>query len=874
MTHAHCYPTASRFSSLFVLFALWLTSAMAWAAPMSKPAPINFEEEVNIMLDDLATQIETRRDRTENHPVYNEHSRILVEDRTPVDVILRRTEALIEHLDQRGALSGKASDYQARLADLKEKAKALPDMKVEMELIDNKNQGKHHEGTVTNRDELLPVFAAAMTLQREVALRNPLLAELKDIAFVKRFPAAHAHMCDEWYGRCSVPGGGLYVIRDAFSPQPTLQDYVSETPVQNGQYEGETLKPGSFVTPEVSYDGQTIYFAFSGNTVDFSEYRRSDEYEKNEYYFNSPERAYHIFAINADGSNLRQVTHGTWNDFDPAELPNGRLVFLSERRGGEGRCHPRPCPSYVMCSMLPDGSDIQPLSFHEINEWSPTVTNDGRIIYSRWDYVDRSNSAGQHPWICHADGRDPRALYGQYEGGGSKVQADLRPVPESPLFFGTMYGHHHGSWGTLVVYDSRIVDDGTKNCWKYLTGDIPGYRGKEWRGAYATPFPLDETFFLTVYSPNASPNSLLAPYRKPPTPHGIYLMDKFGNKILVYRGEDIPCNGPFPLRPRKRPAPMPHKVANALPPGMEEPATNIPADEATVAVMNVYDSKLPWPEDRKIKALRIIHVLPKTTPWAARPPITYDGEFVARQVLGTVPVEEDGSAYFKMPASRSVYFQALDENGLAIQSMRSSTYAMPGEAMVCQGCHEPQNKAIKMTTAQMTPKALQRPPSELKPGPEGSKPMTFMRLVQPVLDARCVDCHEKNLDKTFSLKSDGEIMPKILNDKNWKYKKSFNASYANLRDYAWCYNERGGQRDGHWGSPGSGDKRTVPGEVGAYVSPLYNILTTGSHKDKVDLTDEDMERLVTWLDTMSVFYGAYEDTNAQKAGEIVQPTVQ
>jgi hypothetical protein len=453
------------------------------------------------------------------------------------------------------------------------------------------------------------------------------------------------------------------------------------------------------------------------------------------------------------------------------------------------------------------------------------------------------------------------------------VQADLRPAPDSPLFFGTMYGHHHASWGTLVVYDSRVIDDGTQNAWKYLTPDVPGYRSQEFRGAYATPFPLSDHVFLTSYSPDAPPYSLLTPYRKPPTPHGIYVMDVFGNKVLLYRDEEIPANAPFPLHPRKRPQSMPHKVANALPPGVEEPETNIPEDMATVAVMNVYDSKLPWPEDREIAALRIVHVLPKTTPWAARPPITYDGEFVARQVLGTVPVEKDGSAYFKMPAGRSVYFQALDKDGLAVQSMRSSTYAMPGEAMTCQGCHEPQGTAINVNLKNLAPMALQREPSDLKPGPEGSKPMTFMRLVQPVLDAKCVDCHEKNLDKTFSLKPDGEIRKEVLEAKDWKYKKAFNTSYANLWGYAWCYNERGGQRDGIWGAKGSGDVRTVPGEVGASVAPLYKLLTEGSHKDMVQLTDDEMERIVTWLDTMSVFYGAYEDTKAQAAGELVEPSV-
>ncbi len=687
-----------------------------------------------------------------------------------------------------------------------------------------------------------------------------------------------SHMCDEWYGRVSEPGGGLYILNNPFSESPSVTDLISKTPVQNGRYKGKILEPGAFVTPEVTYDGRTIYFAYSANKQSFYELRWNKEkkYNTRKEYFANPDTAYHLFKIDADGKNLMMMTDGKWNDFDPCELPNGRICFLTERHGGEGRCHPRPCPAYIMYSMLPDGSDIEPLSYHEINEWSPTVTNDGKIIYSRWDYVDRVNSHGQHPWIALPDGRDPRALYGNYEGGGGSVQADLRPVPESPLFFGTMYGHHASSWGTLTVYDSRIVDDGTKNCWTYLTPDIPGYRGKENRGAYATPFPLSEKYYLCVWSPDARTYSLIGLYSKPEVPHGVYLADAFGNKTLLYRDPDISCNGPFPLRPRKKPVVLPHSTATGLPPGIDKPPVKTPADKAVVAVMDVYNSKLPWPEGRKIKALRIVHIFPKTTPSAGSPPIAYDGEFVAREVLGTVPVESDGSAHFIMPAAMSIYFQALDENGLAIQSMRTSTYAMPGETMTCQGCHEPKGKSPK--SGPSLPMALKRPPSKIKPGPEGTSPMTFPNLIQPVLDAKCVACHEKNSDKTFSLKANGKVDPRVKKKElGWKYHRHFTTSYSNLLDYAWCYNERRGRpgpKNKKWGAEGSTGDRSVPGEVGAYVSKLYNILTTGSHKDRVELSPVEMEKIVTWLDCMSVFYGAYEDTHAQKKGEVVVPKVQ
>jgi hypothetical protein len=242
---------------------------------------------------------------------------------------------------------------------------------------------------------------------------------------------------------------------------------------------------------------------------------------------------------------------------------------------------------------------------------------------------------------------------------------------------------------------------------------------------------------------------------------------------------------------------------------------------------------------------------------------------VGRQVLGTVPVEEDGSAHFKMPSRVPVYFQALDENGLAVQSMRSSAYAMPGETMTCLGCHEPKGEAGP-AALMPTRQALQREPSEIEPGPPGSKPYSFPRLVQPVLDEKCVGCHKKHADAP-NLGASGGFSEKMKKAK-LKGKNFFTASYVNLAPYAWCYDTRGG--NALWAAENSTGVRSVPGEVGAYVSPLYKMLTTGSHKDKVDLTAEEMARITTWLDCQSIFMGAYHNTLAVKKGEAVEPQLE
>ena len=590
------------------------------AAAQAQAVHLDLKTEWLSQLEVLAAQIDRYKTISRfvsEDRAYHKQAMILASDKTPVDIVLRRTAALIADLEARDV---DLSAAKQRLAELQAQAASAPAARIEEEQ-DLPKKSQYTPVTVSNADALMPLFSQACQLQREVSLKNPLL-DFNDIVFVERNPVDYGHMCDEWYGRVSEPGGSLYILRDAFGDQPELVDLLADAVVSGGTMDGQKLVAGAFVTPEVDYDADTIYFAYSGNTVPFSSIDRK-QYKQYDEYFHSPETAFHIFAIDADGSNLRMLTSGTWNDFYPAVLPNGRICFLSERRGGEGRCHPRPCPTYVMHTMLPDGSDITPISYHEINEWSPVVTNDGRIIYSRWDYVDRHLKAGQYPWIADPDGRNVEALYGQYEGTNGEVQADLRPVPDSSLFFGTMYGHHSASWGTLVVYDSDLIDDGTANTWKYLTPEVPHYKRPENRAAFATPYPLSEKYYLCAYSPDWDNVSLLGPHIPERTPHGVYLVDCFGNKTLLYRGQDA-ANMPHPLRPRQKPPILPHAMAEGLPAGVDEPPVAQNPDQATVAVMNVYDSKLPFPEDRTVTALRIVQVLPKSTPGNGRPGIQPD----------------------------------------------------------------------------------------------------------------------------------------------------------------------------------------------------------------------------------------------------------
>jgi hypothetical protein len=277
-----------------------------------------------------------------------------------------------------------------------------------------------------------------------------------------------------------------------------------------------------------------------------------------------------------------------------------------------------------------------------------------------------------------------------------------------------------------------------------------------------------------------------------------------------------------------------------------------PADEAsgTIAVTNVYDSDFRWPEQTEITALRIVQVLPKTTPPVDQPRIGAATETNARAVLGTVPVESDGSAYFEAPVGKLIYFQALDRRGLAVQSMRSGTYVHPGETLACQGCHEPKHRPPAARPGIAL--ALQRPSSKIQPDADGSNPFNYPRLVQGVLDRHCVDCHRQRSAIDLSGASGG--------------KHGWTRSYESLAaKYGFYFSVSNGSIN----SGIHGGSRTIAGRFGAHAAPLLPYLDERHYG--VRLTEEEFHRLTLWLDCNSEFYGAYHDMDAQARGDVVTP---
>ncbi len=686
-------------------------------------------------------------------------------------------------------------------------------------------------------DERRNTYLEVRRTIRRIAFCNPLL-DFDKILFIKRHhPGGVFHMCDQYYGCNVIPGGGLFVLTDPFGENPKITNLLADSVVEEGRLKGHNLEPGGFLSPELSYDAKTVLFAYT-------QAKAYEKYQGKEAYEWGPEISYHIFKVSADGTGLVQLTDGPWDDFDPCFLPNGRIVFNSERRGGYLRCG-RHCPTYALHSMAPDGSDIIRFSYHETHEWHPSVTNDGMVVYTRWDYVDRDTNIAHHIWTSFPDGRDPRSFHGNYPDRRETrpwMEMSIRAIPGSHKFVATAAAHHGNAFGSLVLIDQRRQDDGMMSQLNRLTPDVPLPEAEKHIRpiaecmAYGTAWPLSEDDYLCVYDRKAKNQ-------------GIYWIDRFGNKELLYRDPSIPCVSPIPLRPRPVPPVIPSRTVQTA----EDLAkAGGVCPQETISLVNVYDSDFEWPTGVKVTSLRIIQVLPKTTPPPNEPRIGIADQTNARAVLGTVPVEADGSAYFEVPAGKMIYFQALDEQGMAIQSMRSGTYVHPGEQMTCLGCHEPKGRTPKRSA--VTPLAMQREPSKIEPDMDGSNPFSYVRLVQPVLDRNCAVCHsrEKALD----------LAGKIEGNNGWT------RSYNNLAGkYGFYFHVRNGSIN----TGVHGGSRSVAGEFGARASGLLKYMDSQHYG--VKLSDEDFHRLTLWLDCNSEFYGSYENTLAQARGQIVPPTM-
>ena len=735
--------------------------------------------------------------------------------------LVRRTDALVEELANTGALAAADRSAWTRL-----RADAVP-------AAESSEGGEE-------------AWLALHRLRRKMVLANPVFRAPR-LIFLKHVPSVMSHQLTQAYGYCSRPGGGVFELSE---PGASMRAR-NLTPTQ--------LPAGSFMTLELSFDARRAFFAYAPvkqapNSWDYSDATR-------------PFR-YHLQELNLEDGTSRPLTQGDTDNFSPVCVPGGDLLFLSTRRGGFHRCGRGPCFVYTLARMGPNGEDPRSISFHETHEWDPSLLNDGRVVYTRWDYVDRNAVHYQQLWSARPDGGNVRAYYGNNTWNPTGIW-EARAIPGSARVMATAGPHHGLSAGSVILLDTSRAVDGPEAITR-LTPDVrfpesesplamgpaptgydfdtpvqnywrsplqesgmqaePTEEEKRWPGhCYKCPWPFSEKFFLVSYSFDPLVGE---PGPNLPNMFGLYFADAFGNKELIYRDPAISSLWARPLAPRAAPPQLP--LSSAQP----------ERETGTFFVSDVQESWPRLPATNRVSALRIVQVLLKTTPNADSPRVGAAFAAPGKQVLGTVPVERDGSAYFTVPARTPLLFQALDAQGRAIQTMRSLVYLQPGEQESCVGCHE---HRLKREPARSTALASQRPPSALQPGPDGSRPFSYPRLVQPVLDRHCVSCHGGPAPKP----------PILTGEPEGDFTKSYNALVNRVSYSAWNRPQQ------------NFEPLTEPLRFGALGSQLGQLLESGH--GQVVLEPDEKERLYLWMDCNALFYGTFDVTEQRKqlAGQVI-----
>jgi hypothetical protein len=645
------------------------------------------------------------------------------------------------------------------------------------------------------KDEEGDAFRA---LQREALIANPLVSG-QPILYVARQQYPGDHHNTETMFQTDEINTGKYQGRGYLK----TVDFANSSEVKVLLDPGPTSIPRD---PELRFDGKQIVFSMRKNIKD----------------------NYHIYVIGADGSGLKQLTSapGVF-DIDPLYLADGDIAFTSSRD-----------PKYCMCNrhimgnlfkMKPDGANIHQLGRSTLFEGHGSLMPDGRIMYYRWEYVDRNFGDAQGLWVVNPDGTN-HAIYWANNTGSPGGVIDAKIIPGTQLAICTFTSCHDRPWGAIAIIDRRKgidTPEAVLRTWPASAKNLCSVTNSfdsftKVTPKYEDPYPLSENYFLA--SKDMSGDKM-----------AICLLDTFGNEVVLHTDEQG-CFDPMPLGPRFRPETKPdmrdYKDAGG-----------------DFYVQDVYiGTHMQGIERGSVKYLRVVESPPKknwTHPaWNGQgihcPGMNWHN-FENKRILGTVPVEADGSAHFECPSDKFVFFQLLDGNGMMVQSMRSGTMVQSGEKQGCVGCHE--NRVQAMPTSKKTPMALQRAASKLNGWYGEPRMFSFQKEVQPVFDKHCVKCHDFNKpagDKLL-LAGDRTIC--------------FNASYIDLwsKNVIRCV--------------GAGPAETQQAKSwGSHPSRLIKVLREGhptgtpgfdAHKD-VKLSPEELDRVITWVDLNAPYYPYYE----------------
>lgn len=762
-------------------------------------------------------------------------TRILVEARKarrlPVDRLLSRID-----LDMlRRMMVDLSIRFGARFPEEPDFLRQLEEHAATLKAVDEQCQPDADDAVFAEAAKKLEEIAA---FQCKIALAHPLLRSQPILFVVREQYASDHHNTETIFHtgepncRSYRPGGPLKFLDPKTGHATVLLDPGPE---------------GLIRDPEVHFDGHRVIFSMR---------KTRDE-------------NYSIYELDTDPANGYAMVPGSLHrltaepdatDIDPCYLPDGRIIFSSTRE--PKYCH---CNMHIMANLYRmdgDGANIHQIGKSTLFEGHASLLPDGRVLYYRWEYVDRNYGDAQGLWTVNPDGTNHAIYWGNNTVSPAAV-FDGRAIPGTDTVACIFGSCHDRPWGAMAVVDRgkgidnqeavviiwpesarRLVSNDGSDLYSPFSPD----QFRQMRSRYEDPYPLTDpatgkggTYFLVSRSITPLPPG--QPVRSSDDLNGlqmgIYLVDTSGKELLLH-AEEPGCFDPMPLTPHQ-------------PPPVIQDRRDYTSPAGTIYVTDVYQgTHMKGVKCGEVAALRVVGSREKrfwTGPlWYCaqyatshrgrtvqgdtlnRPAVSWAG-FEVKEILGTVPVEADGSACFNVPAERFVYFQLLDRNGMMISTMRSGTEVQPGETLGCVGCHE---NRLGAPPPGKTTIATQRAPDTLDGWYGPARPFGYVKEVQPVWDAYCVRCHDfgKKAGKRLVLAGDNELV--------------FNASYVELSQ--------------NWGKEGA-----LLNTVGLGLAPLNEAYAVGSHRSRlvdllrqghqdVTLPAEAMDRIVTWIDIGGPYY--------------------
>lgn len=682
----------------------------------------------------------------------------------------------------------------------------------------------------------------------------PLLAKFPKIVHTRHYDMGGSHYAytegqsDAQAERHFKPGSALCLL-EADGGLGRTRDLIADA-------------GGVIRDPDVSYDGKRILFAW----------KKSDRQDD-----------YHLYEMDAASGKVRQLTAGLgFADYEGAYLPDGNIVFNSTRCVQTVDCWWTEVSNLYICDK--DGGYMRRVGFDQVHSNYPTVTDDGRVIYTRWDYNDRGQLYPQPLFQMNPDGTGQAELYGNNSWFPTTIM-HARGIPGTQKILAVLSGHHSHQRGKLGLIDPSV---GTQEATgitliapvqdtKAVRIDAYGQNGEQ----FQYPYPVDETHFIVTYTPHSAGN------RRYSGPFGIYFMDIDGRRELLATHAKISCNQPVPLVPRKTGAVRPSTVDYGKTTG-------------AYYVRDVYvGAGLKGVPRGTVKRLRVVALDfraagvgsnrnggPAGRALVSTPVSIDNGSWDVKTVLGSAPVHEDGSAMFKVPARTPVYLQLLDADGFVVQSMRSWSTLQPGEVFSCVGCHEGKNDASP--AAGHVSQALREGAVALDPFYGPARGFSFPRDIQPILDKHCIRCHDDRSAKLVAVperqnKKKGPrpaVLPKpetasparpipfggkkafsLLGEPNLdkRARRYWSDSYLALT-------QRGKpNRLVQWLNVQSIPPMLPPYFAGSARSGLISMLAAGHNGIK--LSRQEMDKLCCWIDLLVPYCGDYTEANAWSQGE-------